>query len=540
MEQQKSTLFILFSLVICTWLPAQTQSSDFYNTDSIQEIKIKFDSDNWRFLLDSLRFNGSELLEATVDINGSPFEGAGVRIKKDRVFIPDQKKNSLFIRLDYKNPGQNYQGSKGLMLSLSLRDPSMVREVLGLEIARKYMPAPKANFAKVQVNDDYYGLFVNIEPIDNQFLADNFSATDGQLFYSNPAGATQLGGECLNNANGNLRVEEDIDCYKNNFDLVKGDNYQALAEVVAAINAGTDNLEELLDIDQTLWFLAFHNLFANLSSYLGKEAPNYFLYQDSNGQFSPIIWNLNFIIGTYKNLGRGSDLSVEQLIELDPFLHIDNQLKPLVSRLLNNTKNQKLYRSHLRTLIYEEILSGQFEARAKALQAQIEVPFTNDPNRYYETADFDKSLVAVIGKVSKVPGIVTFMNERARFLKKHAELIYIPSEISNVTYTRRERFSSKRVQKYQIQATVSNFTNRVDIFYRFSEDGPFQKMSMEDNGKHNDGDAGDNIYGITVRPAGESGKIQYYIRVENPKTFGYLPNRYMNEYQEISLAELNK
>ncbi|MEO0337811.1 MAG: CotH kinase family protein [Bacteroidota bacterium] len=277
-----------------------------------------------------------------------------------------------------------------------------------------------------------------------------------------------------------------------------------------------------------------------MASYLGKEAPNYFLYQNEKGQFSPIIWNLNFIIGTYKNLGRGSDLSVEQLIELDPFLHIDNQLKPLVSKLLNNTKNQKLYRSHLRTLIYDEILSGQFEARARALQEQIKVAFTNDPNRYYDTAAFDKSLVAVIGKVSKVPGIVTFMNERARFLKKHPELIYIPSEVSNITYTQRARFSSKRVQKYQIQATVSSFTNKVEIFYRFAEDGSFQQATMEDNGKHNDGESGDNIYGITIRPEGDSGKIQYYIRAENPKTFGYLPAKYMHEYQEISLAELNK
>lgn len=534
---------IFFSLLFClVFIPfLKAQDADFYQVDSIQEIKIEFEQDNWRILLDSLRFNGDELLEGTVTINGTTFENAGVRIKGDRAFIPDQKKNSLFILLDYKKEGQNYLGNRAVMLSMALRDPSMVREVLAYEIAGKYMPAPKANFAKVQVNEEYYGLFVNIEPIDAPFLERAFGDASGHLYYSNPTGKVKMNDFCLDAAYGNLLAEPDAKCYDRNFDLVRGTSFNPLIDMVKALNSDRPELRsKVLDTDKTLWMLALNNTIANLSSYLGKEAPNYFLYQQSDGRFAPIIWNMNFAFGSVKNIGKGGDLSVDEMEKLDLLLHKGEVTKPLVHQLLISDYNQKRYLSHIRTLLYEEFLSGAFEARAKELQEMIQVALVNDRNRDYTSTEYEKSLVATIGQITQIPGLLTFMNNRGRYLKKTQELLFLPPEIGEPSAKKRKRYSREEIEDFQIQVSVSEFTSNVMLYYRFEEDQAFQAVEMKDDGAHYDEEVGDHIYGVIIPPKGGAEKIEFYIVAQNARTLVYAPVRYMYEQFSFSLSELNK
>lgn len=530
---------ILLSTFCLATLSAQ--ENDFFETDAIQHITIEFAEENWRMALDSLRYNGDELLDATLTVNGTKLSGVGVRVKSSRFFAPDKQKNSLFVLLDHKKAGQTYQGNRAILLSQSLRDPSMVREVLAYEIARKYMPAPRANFAKVQVNDEYYGLFVNIEPIDTSFLQRSFGEAGGHLFYSNPVIEVQEDDYCLDAAFGNLLAEPDEACYPRNFALVRGKTYEPLVQLVRAINSDRPELRrEVLDIDHTLWMLAYNNTIANLSSYLGEAAPNYFLYQQADGRFAPIIWNMNFAFGSVKNIGKGSDLTVEQMENLDLFLHENERSKPLISKLLADDYNRKRYLSHVRTLVYEEFLSGDFEKRAKALQKIIKEPLAADQNHYYNSADFDRSLVATIGEVTRIPGLVTFMNNRARYLKKTEPLLFVPAEINTPDAKRRKRYSREQIEDFHIQVPVSQFTSGVTIYYRFDEGQPYQSMMMKDDGKHYDEEANDSIYGIIIPPADQADTIYFYIVAQNARTIAYAPTRYMHEQFSFSLSELNK
>ncbi|HRF40565.1 MAG TPA: CotH kinase family protein, partial [Saprospiraceae bacterium] len=93
-------------------------------------------------------------------VNGQNIEDAGVRYRATRSFQPGGSRNGLDILLNHVDANTNYQGYSSIKLSSALRDPSMVREVLGYEIARQYMPAPKANYARVTINGKLYGLFV--------------------------------------------------------------------------------------------------------------------------------------------------------------------------------------------------------------------------------------------------------------------------------------------------------------------------------------------------------------------------------------------
>ena len=100
---KRTTLLLLLFLTACLQnvnSQDNTSQSDFYETDKIQDINITFERDNWRYMLDSLRFNGDGYLVGTVEINGSKFEGAGVQYRGTKSFTPGAKRNPFNIVLN--------------------------------------------------------------------------------------------------------------------------------------------------------------------------------------------------------------------------------------------------------------------------------------------------------------------------------------------------------------------------------------------------------------------------------------------------------
>lgn len=513
---------------------------DFYDTGVIQDIKITFEAKNWRYLLDSLRYNGDDLLAGKVEINGQKLEGIGVRYRDARAFTPGGRRNGLFVQLDWQKGGQTYQNYEALDLSSALRDPSMIREVLGYEIARQYMPAPKANYAKVFINGEYYGLFVNQEHISTAFLTRNFGHATGSLFSSEPNTVEQAPDGCKAKAYASLQQDFDERCFKHHFKGSKDANWSKLVEVSQVMAESPDRIPQVLDVDNALWMLAFNNLLVNLASYTGQYSQHYELYENADGRMVPIIGDLNLAFGSFKNTGAGSDLKTRDLLQLDPMLHANDPTKPLISVLLANETFKKQYFSHMRTIMADYFTSGKFEQRARELQKLIADALNKDANRYYTIEDYNRSLLETIGTRSNIPGILDFMNKRVDYLTQLEDFKIVPPTISNVGVTKRERFSNQQLNSFKIQAKADNYPKSLRIVYRFENSIDFMEANMVDDGQHNDGTAGDGVFGVEIKPQGGAQRIDYYIIAENARAISYYPARYMYEWQSSSLAEINK
>lgn len=535
-------LFTCFALGAFTHLPAQSGSKrDFFDPQSIQEINLIFKSERWRFLLDSLRFNGDKMLAADLKVNGASLGQVGVRIREIGGFQTGNQRNNLHIQLDYASPNQQLQGYRTMRLSCALRDPSVVREVLSTDIARKFMPAPKANYANLTVNGKYYGLMVNMEPFEAPFFERYFESTAGNLYYC-PAirKDTLIKAGCLNGGFGTLQLEKSESCYGDNFMVQQGSGLRELAELSRILNQNPAQIEAVLDVDRTLWMLAFNNVLVNLYSYSGGKSTGYYLYRDADGRFTPLIGDYNFTFGSYKYSGRGSDMNLLQLQQMDPMLNADNTLKPLLNKLLSNPYYTKVYLAHLRSILFSELLTGAYETKAKQWQELVKTSLINDPNKAYSSTDFERSLIATIGRTIQVPGIVELMNERVRFLKRHAALAVLPPTVAEVKARHRDRYAANAMDDFQINAKIGEFATRVTVYYRYSPRESFKAAMMYDDGQHNDEKAGDSIYGISLKPAGAGNRIEYYIQAENVKAIAYSPERYMFERHAATLEEINK
>jgi hypothetical protein len=518
---------------------AQT-TKDFYDVGTIQDIQIKFEQENWRYILDSLRFNGDNVLIGDVTLNGKRYEDAGVRYRATRSFQPGSLRNGLDIWLNFVDQNTNYQGYTSITLSSALRDPSMVREVLGFEIARSYMPAPKANYARVTINGKLYGLFVNLETVDAGFVERHLAETGGMMYRCTVKSDSKATPGCRSNIFGSLQVDNTAECYRQNYELVYGQGYDPLINLARTLRDQPQEISNVLHIDRTLWMLAFNNVMLNLNSYTGQHSSNYFLFRSKTGQFTPILWDFNLAFGAYKNTGIGSDLKPNAVVQLDPLLHAQYAERPLISQLLSNELYKKMYLSHVVALTKDFLTNGRYETRAKELQALIRPDLAKDAGWPYTLSEFDQSLKSTIGKKSKIPGLTEVMAPRADFLKKHPELNVIPPRISDIKVKQRERLSAVMVNTFKIQARVDEFPKRVRIFYRFNEKQPFREAGMADDGKNEDESANDGIFGINIVPVDGARSIEYYIFAENARMVSYDPPRYMFEFHKASLDELNQ
>lgn len=516
--------------------------NNFYDINTVRQVNITFEQDNWAELLDSMRIYGDGLLIGNVEIEGSKYENAGVRYRHSKSFKPGDKHNALHVNLDYINKDQNHKGYKTLILSNALRDPSMVREVLGYEIARKYMPAPLANYARVSVNGSYYGLLVNVEAVDEQFLEKHFGSSDNCFFKCTPnyneKEATPEG--CKQNLYASLEYESKASCYPRNFEMLSKEGWDDLIELTKMLNDNDENLHNVLNIDRALWMHAFNNVLVNLNSYSGANSQHYYLYKDANGQFNTIITDLNYAFGSYKSVGPGSDLGLKELQRLDPFLQADNPTKPLISKLMENDLIRKIYINHVRTILYDNFDNYEYEKRAIELQTLIKPHVEEDKNKDYSIAEFGQSLIFTVGEKSKIPGIIELMSKRSKFLKKHKEVSVYPSTVENVSVTRRAKFSNEPITNFNILATGEKNIKRMVLYYRHDHSSKYEKVFMVDDGKNNDDEAGDNVFGVTVVPGKGETAIEYFILSENAAAAAFFPKDYMFNPFMANLEELNK
>ncbi|MFM8432071.1 MAG: CotH kinase family protein, partial [Bacteroidota bacterium] len=257
----------------------------FFEKDSVHTIKLNFHSCNY---WDSLVFykkrqDSLEIplyMQASVTIDGKSLYACGVRFKGESSyqFYPGKKK-PFRIKFDRYVKGQDFNGLTELNLNNNFKDPTMVREKIYLDLMKRHgLPAPRATYAKVYLNDKYLGLYLITENIDDVFLETRFNDSKGNLFQGEPlANLVYLGND----------QKKYFQRYilRNNR---KKNDWSDLVKFIRTINDTTlseagyaQKLESVFDLDKCLKAWAINNLLGNIDAYNMFYPHNYFLFHDS-------------------------------------------------------------------------------------------------------------------------------------------------------------------------------------------------------------------------------------------------------------------
>ena len=348
----------IINLILFLYCSNACAQNNFYNLDSIREVRIHFYDSDWDNQLDSLYVQGdNERILADLIIDGSPYDSVGVRYKGFSSVSVNRVKNPFNIKLDYVIDGQDHNGVDKLKLSNVYQDPSFIREVLTYEIAANYLPSAKANYANLYINDTLWGLYTNVQSLNKDFLNDHFGNKFNPFFKCNPENLNvSPGGENANlsDAHGNDSLD-----YQPYYDIKSDYGWEALYNLIDTLNNYSDSVNKVLNVDRTLWMHALNYTLINFDSYIGY-GQNYYLYKDKTGQFNTLLWDLNMSFGSFSLTDASSiyfsGFDITQSQNMDPLLHhtqISVSPRPLLRNLFLNERNRKMYLAHIRTIVNE-------------------------------------------------------------------------------------------------------------------------------------------------------------------------------------------
>ena len=181
-------------------------------------------------------------------------------------------------------------------------------------------------------------------------------------------------------------TDDDLDSYSTIWEGEVTDSgkkdHKRVVEALRNISQGRE-LEESLDIDNVLKYMAVHTFSVNLDSLSGNMAHNYYLYEN-DGKLNVIPWDYNLSFGGMgMGAGDGASGMINDAIDT-PFQGTD-----FFDALLEDEAYLAKYHEYLRKLTEEYVSGGRFEEVYGRIRSQIDGLVETDPTAFYPYAEYD-------------------------------------------------------------------------------------------------------------------------------------------------------
>ncbi len=499
-----------------------------YDMDIVRTLFLEFPQKDWQEELAAF-YRTDVCVPAKLTVDGKTYPNVGVRFRGNSSYFgaPEGKKKSINLHMDLVNKRQRFRRYKTLNLLNCHSDASFLREVVFSRICREYLPATKANYVRVVINGESWGIYANVQQFNTDFLRDNFGTRRGVRWkvppnFGGDAGLRYLG-------------EEEWD-YRDNYEL-KTNNarycWQRLIRLCSVVDAGSAEkrartLPKILDIDSVLWFLALDNVFIDGDGYHSR-ASDYALYEDPRFRFHLFFYDNNEVMrgggGRGGRGGRGGGRGPRGLAgPMSPLVAADNPDRPLARALLSNPVWRARYLAHVRTITRNWMDWEKIGPVFQKYQQLIDADVRADRRRLYSYAEFKAGVQGAQAEGAAgrrgSRSLKSFVTERYRFLMEHPELAGPWPEIASVTH--KEVPGEAGMQRLRVTVRVGTkvVPERVLLYFRLRRLGPFRLVTLHDDGRHGDGAAGDLVFAGDTPPLAGRTRIRYYLEARAPEKVG--------------------
>ncbi len=375
--------FILFLFALTPQGFSQNGAS-LFDESYIHEIRIY--SDN-TFIWDALEFDYDRSNEGRIKfyrpvsilIDSNLLDTVGLRIKGyySALNAGAKVKKPLKVDINRYYPDQEYEGVIKFNLQNALKDPSFMRDMLAYNLFRtEGLAASRSSYAKVYINDKFWGLYVLVEQVDRRFLEYNFPNDGGNLYKS--MAATNL-----------EYIDSDPEFYKDSIELKTNEDeddwsrFMQFLKVINKVNLSDavfeDFIQNIFDVEDFLKVLAIDKILINWDSYYA-HGRNFYIYDEpSKNIFHWIPWDYNLSFAA-----------------LDPPSLTTSWYgkKPLIDNLLDRPVFLKMY-----VEAYMDILNNNFTKERlfpiiDKTDSLIMQAVEDDKNKFYTYQSYKESLVS--------------------------------------------------------------------------------------------------------------------------------------------------
>jgi hypothetical protein len=361
-----------------------TKQEGFFEPTVLRTLFLDFKQSNWHQLLMSY-YHSNVDVPANLTVDGKSYPGVGVSYRGNSSFqmVGYDRKHSFSIDIDAADEKQRLYGLRSLKLLNANQDPSFLRTYLYHYIARQYKPAPRVNFVRVVVNGENWGIYVNVEAINSDFTKDQFGSGKGARWkVSNfPRGQGGL-----------VYFGENAASYRSTYELKSQEDPKAWADLIKLcriLNRTPPDqlpaaLEPIFDVDGALKFLALDNALQNADGFWTK-AGEYSLYEDTQGVFHVIMWDVN---ESFKEPGGRGGAGM-----LDPYAGSGEPQKAMLYYLLRVPAYEQKYLGYIRDIAENWMRWEKIGPEIERVQALLKDDIALDHRKLYSTESFLTSAV---------------------------------------------------------------------------------------------------------------------------------------------------
>ena len=372
-------LFPAFFLSFALQLSAQTDNSwKLYDDSHVARVDITINPASLQWIYNNVQSDSEHVasvrfrnnwIDETVDSIGFRLRGNTSRVST---------KKSFKISFNTFKKGRNFYDVEKLNLNGEHNDPSIIRSKLCFDHFETIdFNASRANHVEIYVNGKYYGLYINVEHIDEEFLKKNFADDSGNLWKClYPADLTYQGSDpsVYINLNSGGRPAYELKTNEQQMDFSK------LVRLIAILNntpdaALPDSIESAIDIPGVLKYFAMNVLMGSWDDYWSLMNNYYLYYEPSNDIFHIIPYDYD---NTY-----GIDWFNIDWATANPynFSKVVDGPRPLAEKLIANSQYRNLY-THFMQFIRDNVYSlNLWEAHIDSIKQMITAPAIEDTFR---------------------------------------------------------------------------------------------------------------------------------------------------------------
>jgi len=477
------------------------------NPDTLQWIYENVDSDiefHATFMFDNGTINETE-------------ENIGFRLRGNT--SRQSQKKSFKISINSFESGRKFHGMEKLNLNGEHNDPSIIRSRICWDWLRQFnIAAPRSTHVQVYINGDYYGLYIMVEHIDEEFAESRFGNKDGNLYKClYPADLKYLG--------------SDPDLYKE--DLYgrrtyalktnkEYDNYSDLAHFIDILNnTPLDNLEceieKVFNLNAYLKIMALDVITGNWDGYIYNKNNFYLYYNTNTDRFEYIPYDLD---NTFGIDWFGRDWGTRDIYD---WRQHSSEVRPLYKRLLDVPEIRDRYSFYMKQILDILADNDSLSAAIDQIRGMISSSVMND--QYYpQDYGFDYNSFmnsynqALDGHVTY--GLKPYIQTRIASASEQLVLNNIAPVISYIK-------SSKAIpgEEYWVRAFVEDEDPAPSVRLRYQVNGAYPEyLTMVDDGQHHDREAGDGFYGCEFPPFQINETLSWQISaIDNQSQASQLP-----------------
>ena len=385
-------------------------SISLYDAATVRTLFLQFEHDDWEQELAAFYHTDVEV-PATVIVDGKTYRDVGVSFRGNNSFtaVPESLKRPMTLSFDAVHADQRFLGYRTLHLLNSNQDPTYLRSVLYLDVARDYIPALRANFMRVVINGESWGVYPNQQSFSREFLRDVYKDTAGKQWKSPN-----------NSVGGGLSyLGDDVALYRRWYEMKGKDDTAAwapLIQVTKVLNeTPAEQLEQalapIMDVDGALKFLALDLALINGDGYW-NDGSDFNLYFDAKARLHLTPHDAN---EGFRGGGRAGP-------QLDPLTALDDPNKALRYKLLAVPSLRDRYLTYVGDIAEKWLDWKRLGPLVERYQKLIAADVARDTRKLDTTEAFT---TGVYGDGKTAPAATTikgFADQRRAFLLAHPEI----------------------------------------------------------------------------------------------------------------------